>query len=190
MKSRTIFIAFAMLFLISCRNTQEKKLADVEKIELAKNTRHDSLFMGLHLGMTREAFLEHCWKKNKEGAFTEGNNKTVEYQFKKEDFDFKYPIQMNFYPRFKDGRIGEMPLYFSYRTLDPWNPNMQTEKLLKEVRELMKKWYGNDFFLTTLPNGKKAYAKVHGNKRIVICVEKDFEVMVVFTDLMATDPNY
>jgi hypothetical protein len=185
-KNVLLFLLFALL-LTACKTNSEKKLADVEKQELAKNIRHDSLFMGIYLGMPREAFLEHCWKKNKEGLFVEGSNKSVEYVFKKEDIDFKYPIQMNFYPRFRDDRIGELPVQFTFRTLDPWNPEMQTDKLLKEVRILMEKWYGNDFFLTTLPNGKKAYAKVHGNKRIVMCVEKDFEVLVVFTDLMATN---
>jgi hypothetical protein len=186
MKINRFLLLIILCSFAACRNNGERNLAEVEKQELAKNIRHDSLFMGIHFGMTRAAFFEYCWQKNKEKLFLQGRDKSVEYQLPKENSN--YPIQLNFYPRFdKNDKINELPILFAYKTLDPWNPNMQTEKLLKEVRVLMQKWYGEGFFLTTLPDGKKAYAKVDGNKRTTIFVERDFEVMVVMTDLTSNN---
>ncbi len=185
MKTNTFISVLILLLIVACRNNSEKKLADVEKQELAKNIRHDSIFMGIHLGMPKQAFFDYCWQKNKEKLFIEGSGKTVEHQLGKEGFNF--PLQMNFYPTFKDDKVSELPIQFTYTVLDPWNPKMKTEELLKEVKKLMEKWFGTGFFLTTLPDGKKVYAKVHGNKRIIIMVEKDFEVMVIVTDLMAAN---
>lgn len=178
-----IFFGGLLFFSIACRNIGEKSLVAVEQQELAKGIRQDSLFMGLYLGMTRQDFLNHCWQMNKQNLFTEGNNKTVVYQMGKLYSD--YPIQINFYPRFKEEKISQLPVLFTYKTSDPYNPNMQTEKLLVEVRKEMGKWYG-EFFLTDMPTGGKGYAQVNGNRRILILVERDFEVMVIFTDLTVT----
>lgn len=169
------------LFSAACRNKNQKNLVYIEQQELSKGIRNDSLFMGLYLGMTRMDFLNHCWNMNKQNLFTEGGNKTVVYQIGKLYSD--YSIQMNFYPRFKDDKIIQLPVQFTYKVLDPYNPNMKTEKLLAEVRMLMEKWFGGKFFLTDMPTGGKGYAQVNGNRRILILVEREFEVMVIFTDL-------
>jgi hypothetical protein len=183
MKTNTFLYLLILLSLFACRNNGEKNLAEVEKQELAKGIRNDSLFMGVYLGMTEKDFLDHCWKMNKQNVFTEGSKKTVECQLDKQGFN--YPIQINFYPGFKNEKIYIMPVIFSYKSLDIFNPNMQTDNLLKEVKHLLEKWYGQGFFLTTLPDAKKAFAKVDGNRSIIVLVEKDFEVTVMFTDLTA-----
>lgn len=178
-----LFLGFTIL-TVACRNKAEKTLADIEKQELATGIRHDSLFMGLTLGMPKQAFFDFCWAMNKKGVFTEGADKTVEYVFGKKDFT--YPLQMNFYPQFLYDKIKEMPIKFTYKGIDLSYPNGQTEKLLVDVKELMEEWYGDGFFITTLPIGGKGYAKVSGNRRVLIFSEKEFEVMVVITDLTAT----
>ncbi|MBL7814381.1 MAG: hypothetical protein JNL70_05195 [Saprospiraceae bacterium] len=173
-----LFIGF---LLVACKNNSAKDLAKIEKQELAKGIRQDSVFMGIHLGMAQQDFYNYCWAMNKKGVFFEGYNKSVEYQIGKITSNF--PVQLNFFPQFKDGKIAEIPFLFTYKTLDPWNPNMQTDKLVAEVKTLMEKWYGKDFFIAILPTGEKVYAKVDGNRRVIIKVVKDFEVTVMVTDL-------
>ncbi len=184
MKIRTIIFFIGLLFMFyACRNSQNKDLATIEKQELATGIRHDSLFMGLTLGMPKQEFFDFCWAMNKKGVYTEGADKTVEYEFGKKNFSF--PLQMNFYPQFLYDKIKEMPIKFTYKGIDLSYPNGQTVKLLKDVKKLMEEWYGDGFFITTLPIGVKGYAKVAGNRRVVIFSEKEYEVMVIVTDLTA-----
>jgi hypothetical protein len=176
-----LFCIGIIVFSIACRNVEKKNLTYVEQQELAKGIRTDSLFLGLYLGMLKEDFLQHCWQMNKKGMFSEGMGKSVEYQFSKQASG--YAIQMNFYPHFVQDKMNELPAIFSYKGLDTSNPKVKTETLVVEVKKLMEQWYGNDFFITQLPTGKKGYAQVKGNRRILIFVEKEFEVIVVATDL-------
>ncbi len=61
--------------------TYERKL----KRELASGVRYDSLFMGISLGMTEEAFYKHCWKLNDDSLVKQGtSNMSVEYSIKEE----------------------------------------------------------------------------------------------------------
>lgn len=185
MKIRIIIFFIGLLFIsIACGNSHSKDLATIEKQELATGIRHDSLFMGLTLGMTKQEFFDFCWAMNKKGVFTEGADKTVEYDFGKKNFSF--PLQMNFYPQFLYDKIKEMPIKFTYKGIDLSYPNGQTEKLLEDVKKLMEEWYGEGFFVVPLPNlekGQNAYAKVSGNRRVLIFSQKEYEVMVVVTDL-------
>lgn len=187
MKIRIIIFFIGLMFMsYACRNSQNKDLATIEKQELATGIRHDSLFMGLTFGMTEQEFFDFCWGMNKKGVFTEGSGMSVEYQLGKKDFH--YPIQMNFYPQFLNDKIKEMPMAFTYKGIDLSYPNEQTQKLLLDVKGLMEEWYGTSFFITPLPKGEKgqnAYAKVSGNRRVLIFSEKEYEVMVIVTDLTA-----
>ena len=92
---------------------------------------------------------------------------------------------MNFYPQFKYDKVSEMPIKFTYKGIDLSYDNGQTEKLLIDVKNLIGEWYGEGFFVTPLPTGGKGYAKVSGNRRVIIFSEKEYEVMVVVTDLTA-----
>lgn len=184
MRTTIIFFFFAILLISNgCRNANKKDLAAIEKQELATGIRHDSIFMGIYLSMKKQDFFDYCWGMNKKGLFTEGVDMTVEHQLAKKDFF--YPLQMNFYPKFKDDKIRELPINFTYKGIDLSFPNGQTEKLLNDVKKLVEEWYGSGFFVTTLPDNIKGYAKVSGNRRVVIFSEKEFEVMVVVTDLAA-----
>ncbi len=183
MKHFLLFYLGLTIVIFACRNSAQKTLAEVEKQELATGIRHDSLFMGLTLGMPKQEFFDFCWAMNKKGVFTDGSEMTVEHQLGEKNFH--YPIQMNFYPQFLYDKIKEMPIKFTYKGIDLSYPNGQTGKLLIDVKKLMEEWYGDGFFITTLPAGVKGYAKVSGNRRVVIFSEKEYEVMVVVTDLTA-----
>lgn len=186
MKITSFLFVFGLLLMsIGCQNDHKKDLARVEKKELATGIRNDSLFMGLSFGMERQEFYNFCWAMNKKGVFTEGENKLVECQLGKKNFF--YPIQMNFFPQFKNEKISVMPVKFTYKGIDLSYPNGQTEKLLKDVKIQLEEWYGGGFFKTSLSDGSACYAQVKGNRRIVVMVEREYEVMVVFTDLAACE---
>ena len=175
------FLFFVALMMFGCKGLGEKKLADVEKRELAKGVRQDSIFQGIYLAMPKQEFFDYCWAMNKKNVFTEGSDKSVEYQLGKQNFNYR--IQMNFYPSFIGDKIAEMPMKFSYFGIDLTVPRNQNEKLMNDVKTLMEEWYGKDFFKTDLPFGGKGWAKVTGNRRVLIFSEKEFEVMVLVSDL-------
>jgi len=153
------------------------------KHELASGVRYDSLFMGLYLGMPDNDFYTRCWKLNRKGLIKQGtNNTTVEYIMKNE---LKYPVTMNFYPSFQEGKISEMPVRFVYNGWAPWNKKLSSDSLQAAVLELYKKQYGDDFFEVKHPEKGTAYVKVDGNRRISIFKEDELHVWAVFTDMLA-----
>jgi len=169
------------LLLTACspRQRYEHRL----KHELGSGVREDSLFMGLYLGMHSKDFFTHCWKLNKKGLIRQGpNNKTVEYNIKKE---LKHPATMLYYPEFFDDKIYEMPVKFVYDGWTPWNKEYSADKLEADVLRWFKQKYGGGFIKVTHPEHGTAYVKVDGNRRITIFKEDDLHVWAVFTDMSA-----
>jgi hypothetical protein len=157
----------------------------MEKRELARGVRYDSLFLGLKFGMTQKEFFDHCFQLNKEGIVKEGPmNNTVEYKMPDE---FPHPGRMNFYPDYDDdNRIYKMRVYFQYDAWAPWNKAEWSDSLLPEVVKLFEKWYGGEF-LKIEPEDREnvppLFAKVDGNRRIAIFRGDDMKVNAIITDL-------
>ncbi len=153
------------------------------KRELASGVRYDSLFMGISFGMTDEAFYKHCWKLNHDGLIRQGTvNQSVLYEIKEE---LEHPATMNFYPKFKNGKIVEMPVRFIYNGWTPWNKELSAEKLAEDVKNWYEYIYGNGFITIVHPKKGKAYIKIDGNRRITIYNENDLHVWAVFTDMLS-----
>lgn len=177
-----VLASFAFLLTACDRRSEYQKLIEQE---LATGVRHDSLFFGIHIGMTSKDFYTHCWELNKQGLFREGpGNTTVLHELKNE---LKYPAQMTFYPEFCDEKICEMPVTFMYEGWAPWNKNLFSDKLQADVLQLLKKWYGDDFIRIPRSGSDKGdlYVKVDGNRRIALGRISDSEVKVQFSDLTA-----
>jgi len=156
----------------------------MEKRELARGVRYDSLFLGLAFGMERQAFFDHCRQLNAEGVVKEGpGGATVEYKLN----DWPYPGRMNFYPDFDDdNRIYKMPVSFHYDAWAPWNKAQWSDSLLPVVVDMLEQWYGAGFIKIEpedLENKSPVYAKVDGNRRIAVFREDDTKVKAIFTDL-------
>ena len=184
MKIRIIFLLVSASFLTyACGKTGQQKIEELEKQELATGIRHDSLFQGLYLGMTQPDFRDTCRVRHAQKLFDESSNRMVEFELKKGEV--KFPMKLTFNTTFEQDKITQMVAYFKYSTPEPWNPEKTTAKLSKDVRLLMEKWYGGSFFITQLTAETKAFLQISGNRRIIISVEKEDEVMVVFTDLSA-----
>jgi hypothetical protein len=138
--------------------------------------------MGLYLGMPQKDFYTKCWELNKKGLIRQGtNNATVEYVLRGE---LKHPGTMNFYPKFKEGKIYEMPVKFVYTGWAPWNRELSSEKLQMDVLEWYNKLYGRGFMEVKHPQMGSAYIKIDGNRRISIYKENDLYVWALFTDLL------
>ena len=93
---------------------------------------------------------------------------------------------MDFYPRFKDGKIFELPVRFKYTGWAPWNKELSSDNLELDVLEWYKKIYGDNFIKVQHPKRGVAYVKVNGNRRITIFKESDLYVWAYFTDLSVT----
>jgi hypothetical protein len=153
----------------------------LQKHELASGTRYDSLFLGLYFGMPEKEFYSHCWKLNQKGLIKQGeSNTTAELQLKNE---LKYPAVMDFYPRFMQGKISEMPVSFKYTGWTPWNKRLSSTNLQTNVVKWYEKIYGTGFIKVKHPLHGTAYVKINGNRRLTIFTGDDLHVWAVFTDL-------
>ena len=92
---------------------------------------------------------------------------------------------MDFYPKFYEDKIIEMPVTFSYRAWSPWNKDLFADSLKFEVLDLMREWYGSGFLEIKNPKnpGSSAFVKVDGNRRISIYNLDDSKVQVDIVDL-------
>jgi len=180
-----VFIFLTMLIGCSEDSGMNKYNKLVQK-ELVANKKVDTIFFGIHFGMTQKDFFTHCWEMNKKGLLTDGNdglgNMYVLYKLKNE---LKYPAAMNFYPDFIDSVIWKMRVMIQYDGWAPWNKQLYADKLLPEVLTMYKKWYsaGNSFIEINDPEKGTIYVKVDGNRRITIGKHNDMQVKIDFTDL-------
>lgn len=182
-----VMISFLLsLCLASCvkdSNYAQYKLTAEKAINSGK--RVDTLFFGLHLGMTTKEFYGHCWEMNKKGLFTDGEgNTTVLYRFRNNEFE--HPVSMNFYPDFHKDKIYKMDVSYQYDAWAPWNKHLFADKLLLEVLEMYKKWYSNGTPFIKIEDKTRGtiYVKVDGNRRIIIGRYDDVKVKVDYTDLL------
>ena len=174
-------VLMAVLIVGGCspKSRYEKRLVK----ELASGTRYDSLFMGIYLGMTDKEFCSHCWKLNREGKIRQStSNNSVEYQVREE---LKYPVTMDFYPVFVDGRIVELPVRFVYNGWSPWNKELSSAKLTEDIKRWYEEEYGPGFLTVTHPVRGKAFTKIDGNRRITIYQEDGLYAWAIFTDMTA-----
>ena len=151
------------------------------KLDRKNESKYDSLFLGISLGMGKKEFYDHCWEYNRRKIFTHGpTNQNVEYRLATE---LNSPVTMRFYPTFENDKIYEMPVTFTYDSWAPWAPQFKADKLFVQMLPLFKKWYGEDFKELNHPTQGKVYYKMDGKRRINLFLKDDQYVMAVFTDL-------
>ena len=146
-----------------------------------KITKLDSLFLGLSLGMDRQAFFDSCWQMNHRKMITQGpTNQNVEYIF---DSLINAPVIMRFYPNFYKDKVYEMPVVFMYEAWAPWNKQYSSDTLFKRLVPVFKKWYGDDFQVIDHKTQGTVYARIDGKRRINLFRKDDQYVQAVYTDL-------
>lgn len=172
-----ILISGIIISGCSPRAKYERKL----KHELASGVRYDSLFLGLYFGMPEKTFYVHCWNLNQKGMIKQGeSNTTAEYELKNE---LAHPALMDFYPKFFQGKISEMPVSFKYKGWAPWNKTLSSDNLQAAVQKWYENTYGEGFIKVKHSVHGTAFVKIDGNRRITIFKEDELHVWAVFTDM-------
>lgn len=184
MKSRKyisiVILACFMAFGWSCQPKTEYQ--ELVETELAQNIRQDSLFLDIHFNMGNKDFFTHCWNLNKQGILTNGTGNSIRYDVSDE---FNQSTIMNFYPKFVDGKIFEMPVEFQYEAWSPWNKDLTVDVLMDEVKAVLDRWYGEGYLKMVSPDGlQTVWVKVNGNRRIRVFRKSISSVSVIFTDLI------
>ena len=172
-----------LLFLLfSC--VEQSQYTRTVNAELAKGVRYDSLFLGIHFGISQDSFYNLCFELNEQGTIKEGpHNMTAEYKIPGLEED----IRMNFYPDYHNDKIFRMPVDFHYPKWAPWNKGYFSDKLLPEVIKILEDWYGEGFFEVKSEDGIQLFVKVDGNRRISVRIKDEKLVRATFTDLIAED---
>jgi len=165
------------------RSPYERTLA----AELASGERHDSLFLGIYLGMSAPDFYQQCWQLNRDSLVRQGpSNLSVQHLIE----DFRDVTYMQFYPTFTrtdTPYIYEMPVLFEYQAWTPWNPEFHADSLLPEVLARLRQWYGGDFMRLEHPRKGVAYVKIDGNRRLTVFRKSNRYVQATFTDMLAEE---
>jgi hypothetical protein len=190
MNRNILFLIFPLtLYLAACsgKGEYQRMIAD----GLASGVRNDSIFMGIHMGMSRKDFFTHCWELNKDSVIKQGpGNLSVQYDMEGE---FVEPAFMNFYPEFVDNKIWNMPVQFRYKTWAPWNRRLYNDSLI--VRDLLpwaEKLYGKGFRKFEHPEKPTVWAKVDGNRLVYIRPkEGDQQIVEMYvTDLIVKQREF
>jgi hypothetical protein len=185
MRNNYIFLAICVIAFLSLANCSEKaKYERMVQDGLESGERHDTLFLGLWLGMTSEEFYKKCWDLNKEGLVKQGEgNTSVLYKMGDE---LKATVNVNFFPEFYNDKIYQMPVTFQYEAWAPWNMEFSGDTLHHELLGVFERWYGTGFMeVEKKDNAGKAYVKVDGNRRISLYkgVNADGIVWALYTDM-------
>ena len=184
--TKIIYLFFFCIGLISCNRSEYSSLV---KSEMEKDIEHDSLFLGMEFGQSKQEFFDKCWKLNSKGLVSHGpNNRFVAYNLPiKEGGDVTKSIRMLFYGIFnEDMAMTGMNVQFSYNAWSLWNKSLQPDKLVPVVQDTLNKWFpGNDFIKVKIKkNEKDLLVKVDGNRRIIIKpIDDNREVKVRIDDL-------
>ncbi len=180
-------LSFALLFLVAngCNSETEVTYHSLVEEALQSGERHDSLFLGYYLGMSRQDFRSHSWDMNQQGIVT-GLTK-VEY--KTGDW-LPYDANLEFFPDFADDRISGMPVSIHYAAWAPWNPERSSDSLKVHLAEYLEKTYDQEFHRVFLPEQNKAgYFSAMGNRGISIWRRDDMWVSFEIRDLTITGPE-
>ncbi len=168
--------------VIACKPKSEYHKA--VKRGLASGIKNDTLFHGFHFGMESKVFYDKCWELNKQGLAREGSQNTTVYQ---KITDLKYEAGFEFYPKFKNDKIQSMIGFIQYIGWSPWNKELWSDVLIEDVKGMFERWYGPGFFPIKSPGTGKAYAKIDGNRRLVIYYTKEQRIEFLFSDLTNLD---
>ena len=155
---------------VSCQQSPEEAYKQLEKQELSKNQRYDSLFFGIHFQMTRKNFREYCFDKHLEGRFKQGGMKSGIWVESKLPTGMKFPAAINFYPEFENDKITKMNAAIYYDNSYQNDRSLAKDSLLLDVLNLLDNWYGGNHVKIKSPFFYKedVYVKINGNRRITI----------------------
>lgn len=184
MMKRMIWMVLAVLAILLVEGCSPgARYENRMKRELASGVRHDSLFMGFYFGMSDNDFYSLCWELNRDGVIRQSHSNTS-VEFNPGD-KLNHSATIEFYPKFQENKIVEMPVKFSYNGWAPWNKELSSGQLVEDIRAWYEEEYGKGFIPVTHPVKGKAFLKIDGNRRITIYQEDGLYAWAIFTDMTA-----
>jgi hypothetical protein len=174
--SRKLLSLILFLLLISCapKSDYERLVAN----ELKTGERNDSLFLGYEFGMERPVFFEHSWQLNQQEIIKGGGHIIYDLE------ELSFPAQKTFYPKFHNNRIYSIPIRISYRAWSPWNEELQSDQLIRELVTFYEQQYGGEFINLYHPEFEEhVLVKIDYNRQITIRREDEMYAQVEFKDL-------
>ena len=177
-----IAVFMSLIVIIACKPDAKTDYAEMEKQELAKGIQNDSIFFGIHFGMSSKDFYARCTELNKQKIIKEGaGNMTA--QFRIDTPTMKFLANMDFYPKFYQNKIYYMPVQFQYVSWNPVDVKYAPQNLQLDVLQLMEKMYGKGFIKIIDPKKGRVFVKVDGSRRISITMDIERDVLVKIVDL-------
>jgi hypothetical protein len=179
-----LIIAAITISLISCKSDYTRAVEQ----GLGSGMVHDSLIFGMRMGQTKKDFYSVCWDLNKQQLISEGpGNLTAKYTEPEDSTkDRSLRKEMYFYGIFdeKDTMRG-MDMTYHYIAWSPWNRNLFSDSLLEDLkRQYIRDYPGNAFIPIELDLPEyQAYAKVDGNRQILMYPKDKRQVVVKIEDL-------
>ncbi len=178
---------FIFLLLCFILTSCESEYSQLVKRELNSGKIHEDLIFGMKMGQTQKDFYEKCWALNKQKLIGQGpGNQFAKYMMDmdstKADSD---KVEMLFYGIFDEEKIMHgMHMKMNYSKWSPWNEAYHAEALMKNLqKKYLKEEAGNPFVEINIDNGIKAFAKVDGNRRILMYPLSDKDITVKIEDL-------
>ena len=188
MNSKSIKYLISSIFLVfilgGCIQSDYTKLV---KRELGKGVRVDSVVFGIGFGDTRNEYYGKCFDLNRQHLVTAGpDGASVQYLFEDTTVhDSITSVRLLFKPEFDNkDKIIAIDLVFSYPSWAPWNAKYQSDKLREKVLLLLMKWYKGNDFITAKIEGQDLPVKVDGNRRMIVFVRDERNVVVRVHDLL------
>ena len=171
---------FILIVLLTTNCEQKSEYQKLVDQELRSGVRNDSLFLGYYFGMTRDEFYEISWALNKEGTLVNGAGaEVVEYLD-----NLKFAATRAFYPEFKEEKIVQIPVVYSYNGWSPWNRQTFSDSLILDLKNQLTDEFGGQFLAKfDSTSGTNTYVQVQGNREIRLTESSESKVTVLFTDL-------
>lgn len=184
---RTIIQLFLFLTIGIIFTACESEYSRTVKREIKTGVVYDDLILGLKLGQTQKDFYDHCWQLNKQGIVSQGSGNEFAKHIMLLDSTVQesQAVEMLFYGIFDEEKVMHgMHMKFSYMKWAPWTKEFKSDILVKELKEkYLKEYPGNPFIEIAIKDDIKAYAKVDGNREILIYPNSDKDVTVKMGDL-------
>jgi len=178
-----LIITCCTLILVSCESEYSKAV----KNGLTSGEIHDDLFLGLKMGQTQKEFFDHCWSLNKKNLVSQGpGNKYAKYYMIPDSTeDMTQKVEVLFYGMFDEQKVMYgMDMKMEFTAWAPWNEKFQSDKLVAFLKDKYMKEEGlNPFLEIDIDTENKAYAKIDGNRQILIYALNDKTVAVKIEDL-------
>jgi len=178
-----LFMVLVILLVTSCKSDYDKLV----RTEMKSGLIEEDLIFGLKLGQEKKEFYNICWQLNSQKLVSQGpSNEMVRYLIQPEEIEGEtQEIEMLFYGSFDEEKIMRgLKMKLSYVSWAPWNEELHSPELAKNIRPYFMKLYGgNDFIEVDLVKDYKTYVKVDGNRQIVIFPQTTKDVMVKIDDL-------